>query len=252
MSPSIYDLGIDKLSRQDRLRLVDEILDTHRFDFDAASAAPAWLAELRGEHVPETEALGIRSFVYRRRVPFHPQRLWDLMHTEWLREHGRVLRSKGYFWLASRMDTAGSWGQAGGVMRHGGAGAWWAAVDEAEWPDEEEARGSGVDVESRHPERMVVVPERGLPLVVRVLEHGEARTPRGAEPIGGLRGEEVVPRALGRVVGGDAPAGGEVPGLGVPVALVADAGRAVHVGDDRHGPGVLIRRRARERGPGVA
>ena len=119
---------------------LDEILNTHRFDFDAASAPPASLAELRGEHAPETEALGIRSFVYRRRVAFHPQRLWDLMHTEWLREHGRVLRSKGYFWLASRMDTAGSWGQAGGVMRHGGAGAWWAAVDEAEWPDEEEAR----------------------------------------------------------------------------------------------------------------
>jgi putative addiction module component (TIGR02574 family) len=28
MSPSISDLGIDKLSRQDRLRLVDEILET--------------------------------------------------------------------------------------------------------------------------------------------------------------------------------------------------------------------------------
>jgi G3E family GTPase len=124
---------------------LDAILNTHRFDFDAAAAAPAWLAELRGEHVPETEALGIRSFVYRRRMPFHPQRLWDLMHTEWLREHGRVLRSKGYFWLASRMDIAGSWGQAGGVMRHGGAGAWWAAVDEAEWPDEEEARADIMD-----------------------------------------------------------------------------------------------------------
>ncbi len=127
---------------------LDEILNTHRFDFDAASAAPAWLAELRGEHVPETEALGIRSFVYRRRVPFHPQRLWDLMHTEWLRSPdggGRVLRSKGYFWLASRMETAGSWGQAGGVMRHGGAGAWWAAVDQAEWPDEDEARADIID-----------------------------------------------------------------------------------------------------------
>ncbi|MDF6552870.1 hypothetical protein NLP67_25650, partial [Escherichia coli] len=75
---------------------LDAILNTHRFDFDAASAAPAWLAELRGEHVPETEALGIRSFVYRRRVPFHPQRLWDLMHTEWLREQRiEALMSQG-------------------------------------------------------------------------------------------------------------------------------------------------------------
>lgn len=90
---------------------LDAILNTHRFDFDAAAAAPAWLAELRGEHVAETEALGIRSFVYRRRRPFHPQRLWDLMHTEWLREHGRVLRSKGYFGWRRGMDVAGSWGR---------------------------------------------------------------------------------------------------------------------------------------------
>ncbi|MEL6367747.1 MAG: GTP-binding protein, partial [Pseudomonadota bacterium] len=66
----------------------DAILNTGRFNFEKAQQAPGWLKEMRGEHVPETEALGIRSFVYRRRVPFHPQRLWDLMHTEWLREHG--------------------------------------------------------------------------------------------------------------------------------------------------------------------
>lgn len=54
---------------------LDRILNTHRFDFDAISAAPAWLAELRSEYVPETEALDVGSFVYRRRVPFRPQRL---------------------------------------------------------------------------------------------------------------------------------------------------------------------------------
>ncbi|MDF3886216.1 zinc metallochaperone GTPase ZigA [Cupriavidus basilensis] len=119
---------------------LDSILDTGRFDFDAAAAAPGWLAELRGEHVPESEAYGIGSFVYRRRRPFHPQRFADLIHTEWLREHGNVLRSKGFFWLATRMHAAGTWGQAGGVCRHGGAGAWWAALDPAEWPDDEAGR----------------------------------------------------------------------------------------------------------------
>lgn len=115
---------------------LDKVLDTGRFDFDAAAAAPGWLAELRGEHVSESEAYGIGSFVYRRRRPFHPRRFADLIHTEWLRQHGNVLRSKGFFWLASRMDVAGSWSQAGGVCRHGGAGSWWAALDAAEWPDD--------------------------------------------------------------------------------------------------------------------
>ncbi|MCT9126369.1 zinc metallochaperone GTPase ZigA [Cupriavidus gilardii] len=117
---------------------LDKVLDTGRFDFEAAAAAPGWQAELRGEHVPESEAYGIGSFVYRRRRPFHPRRFADLIHTEWLRQHGNVLRSKGFFWLASRMDVAGSWSQAGGVCRHGGAGAWWAAIDPADWPQDDE------------------------------------------------------------------------------------------------------------------
>lgn len=106
---------------------------TGRFDFEAAADAPGWLAALRGE-APAANASGVSTLVYRRRRPFHPQRFADLIHTEWLREHGSVLRSRGLFWLASRMDTAGDWNQSGGVCRHGGAGAWWAALDPAEWP----------------------------------------------------------------------------------------------------------------------
>jgi G3E family GTPase len=107
---------------------------TGRFDFEAAADAPGWLAALRGEAPPADAASGVSTLVYRRRRPFHPQRFADLIHTEWLREHGSVLRSRGLFWLASRMDTAGDWNQSGGVCRHGGAGAWWAALDPAEWP----------------------------------------------------------------------------------------------------------------------
>lgn len=109
------------------------VQDTGRFDFEAAADAPGWLAALRGE-VPGDNAAGVSTLVYQHRRPFHPQRFADLIHTEWLREHGSVLRSRGLFWLASRMDTAGDWNQSGGVCRHGGAGAWWAALDPAEWP----------------------------------------------------------------------------------------------------------------------
>ena len=116
---------------------LDEVLNTGRFDFDAASSAPGWLASLDHEHEHghdhsgEADEFGIGNFVYRARRPFHPERLWALLHEEWK----GVLRSKGFFWLATRNDIAGSLSQAGGACRHGPAGMWWAAQDRSEWPD---------------------------------------------------------------------------------------------------------------------
>ena len=101
-------------------------LGTNKFDMAEAANAPGWLAELRGEHAPETEEYGIGSFVYRARRPFHPQRLYDFLVDGW---------RYGYFWLASRFDQAGSWSQAGGIMNHGFAGLFWSAVPEDQWPD---------------------------------------------------------------------------------------------------------------------
>ena len=113
---------------------LESIMNTCLFDFEQAEQAPGWLKELRGEHVPESEQYGITSFVYRARRPFHPQRFWNLIHSSWQ----GVLRSKGYFWLASRYDFAGNWAQAGGACRHGAAGLWWSAVDPVQWPDDPE------------------------------------------------------------------------------------------------------------------
>lgn len=114
---------------------LSSVLNTGLFDFEQAAQAPGWLKELRGEHTPETEAYGIASFVYRARRPFHPKRFHDLVESEW----PGVVRSKGFFWLASRPTFAGSWSQAGAVARHEAAGYWWAAVPRERWPREPEA-----------------------------------------------------------------------------------------------------------------
>ena len=114
---------------------LDRVLDTGLFDFSAASQAPGWLQELRGSHTPETEEYGIGSFVYRARRPFHPQRFFTLVNSEW----PGVVRSKGFFWLACVPAMAEQWSQAGAVARHGPAGYWWAAVAPEQWPDDPES-----------------------------------------------------------------------------------------------------------------
>jgi G3E family GTPase len=50
-----------------------------------------------------------------------------------------VVRSKGFFWLATRMNEVGSWSQAGGVCNHERAGFWWASAPQDAWPVTPEA-----------------------------------------------------------------------------------------------------------------
>lgn len=115
-----------------------KILNTGRFDFERAAEAPGWLKELRGEHVPETEEYGIASTGYRARRPFHPERFFNFIDRPW--SNGKLLRSKGFFWLASKYQEAGNWSQAGGLMRYGFAGLWWRFVARDQWPQDLDAK----------------------------------------------------------------------------------------------------------------
>lgn len=119
---------------------IDTVLDTGLFDFERAQQAPGWLKEMRGEHVPETEEYGISSFSYEARRPFHPQKFFNLLHD--LEQFGKLIRSKGYFWLASRPEFAGQWSQAGGMAHYGFAGMFWKAIPKEKWPQDSESLDS--------------------------------------------------------------------------------------------------------------
>lgn len=101
-----------------------EVLGTGLFDLERAQEAPGWVRELNGDHVPETEEYGVSSTVFRADRPFHPGRLWDFVTRELdSGAYGRILRSKGFFWLATRPRVTGLWSQAGAVARFEPSGA---------------------------------------------------------------------------------------------------------------------------------
>lgn len=111
-----------------------QILGTGRFDFEAAKEHPMWFQELENfdQHESEADVYGVRSIVYRNRRPFHPQRFYDFLNSDW----PGVLRAKGRFWVATRPSWVGHMSQSGALVRHEGGGFWWASVPEDKWPED--------------------------------------------------------------------------------------------------------------------
>jgi len=114
---------------------VDAVVNTERYQQEWDADAAAWQAMLSGNAKSESDVNGVSSFVYRARRPFHPQRLWDF----WMEgEHTpNILRSKGYFWLATRNAMSGFWSHAGQVVAAEPGGTWWAETPRAEWPTDD-------------------------------------------------------------------------------------------------------------------
>ncbi|KRP83097.1 GTP-binding protein [Pseudomonas lactis] len=113
------------------------ILGTHLFDLPSLAASPGWMKKMQADDTPasESDTYGVTSWVYRERAPFHPQRLLDFLQQPW--HNGRLLRSKGYFWLASRHLETGLLVQSGSQFQWDYVGYWWNFIEQSQWPQDE-------------------------------------------------------------------------------------------------------------------
>jgi G3E family GTPase len=114
---------------------LDEIMNTNRFQLDWAESSASWSDVPEGSERIETDEYDISSFVFRARRPFHPQRFWDFWMNSELAPS--IVRSKGYFWLATRNSISGFWSQVGQVLSAEPGGLWWAESPREEWPNDE-------------------------------------------------------------------------------------------------------------------
>lgn len=113
-----------------------EILNTGLFDEAALEDMPGWAKLLYGLHTPETEEYGISSFAYRAHRPFHPAKFYGFLQQSF----PGLIRAKGFFWLATRMDWVGSLAVAGAQLKHEAAGRWWANIPKEQWSNDTEWR----------------------------------------------------------------------------------------------------------------
>jgi len=143
-----------------------DVVATGLFSFEKAERNAQWLQEEWGSGavVPETEEYGIssRSFQSYDR-PFHPERLYNFYASRVLSRSKastltkstkgtsscRLLRSKGFLWLATSHNRFCTLHHTGGsfALKHGNK--WWAEVAPSERPNSEEFEAEvGVRIKS--------------------------------------------------------------------------------------------------------
>lgn len=96
------------------------------FDVEAAAAAQHPACALLPA---EADAHGVTTFVWRRRRPFHPERLYAALEDLAC----AAARSRGRFWLADKPDALLHWDAAGGALCVESAGPWLASLPDAAW-----------------------------------------------------------------------------------------------------------------------
>ncbi|MFE5514249.1 CobW family GTP-binding protein [Streptomyces sp. NPDC056529] len=96
------------------------------FNVEAAAAAQHPACALLPQ---EADEAGVTTFVWHRRRPFHPERLYEALEDLCC----AAARSRGRFWLADRPDTLLAWDAAGGALCVESAGPWLASLPDAAW-----------------------------------------------------------------------------------------------------------------------
>ncbi|MEV4430185.1 CobW family GTP-binding protein [Streptomyces sp. R-07] len=96
------------------------------FDVEAAAAAQHPACALLPQ---DADDAGVTTLVWRRRRPFHPERLYEALEDLCC----AAARSRGRFWLADRPDTLLAWDAAGGALCVESAGPWLASLPDAAW-----------------------------------------------------------------------------------------------------------------------
>ncbi|MFE6824755.1 CobW family GTP-binding protein [Streptomyces sp. NPDC057690] len=96
------------------------------FDVESAAAAQHPACALLPA---EADAHGVSTFVWHRRRPFHPERLYAALEDLTC----AAARSRGRFWLADKPDVLLHWDAAGGALCVESAGPWLASLPDAAW-----------------------------------------------------------------------------------------------------------------------
>ena len=115
---------------------LDQVMNTNLFNLEEAEKHPLWAQELYNfkDHTPETQEYGIGSFVYKARAPFDPSKIHQFFNKKW----DGIIRTKGFFWIASRPDFVAEVSQAGAFVRYQKIGRWLISVPEEQRPQGEE------------------------------------------------------------------------------------------------------------------
>jgi G3E family GTPase len=63
-----------------------KVINTGKFDFTEAETHAKWLAQDRYDIQPESEEFGVSSFLFNPKRPFHPQKLHELLNSNFMLE----------------------------------------------------------------------------------------------------------------------------------------------------------------------
>ena len=116
---------------------LQQILDTHRFNFDNASLSPAWIREIGKpvedeEESEEVEEYGIGTYVYYRRRPFDINKFDHFVMKQW---PANIIRAKGICWFSDNNDMSYIFEQSGRQKQLREIGQWYATAPLEELED---------------------------------------------------------------------------------------------------------------------